>query len=276
MQKIEGRVAVVTGAASGIGRATAKQLAERGCTLAAADIDEEGLASLAEEVRASGGTLSTHTIDVADRAQMAAFPNAVVAEHGHVHIVINNAGVALGQTVEELSWEDFDWLVGINFWGVVHGCKFFLPYLEREDEAHIVNISSMFGFAGLPSQGPYCATKAAVRSFSETLHAELGNSKVGVTSVHPGGIKTKIAHNGRFQDEEGRNSAIETFERFGTEPAVVARRILRAIERNQLRVLITPESRALDFAKRVFPVGTQRLVRRFWSRSRETEAQRIR
>ena len=271
MQKIEGRVAVVTGAASGIGRATAKQLAVRGCTVAAADIDEAGLASLADELRASGRTLSTHTIDVADRAQMAAFPDVVVAAHGHVHIVINNAGVALGQTVEELSWEDFDWLVGINFWGVVHGCKFFLPYLEREDEAHIVNISSMFGFAGLPSQGPYCATKAAVRSFSETLHAELGNSKIGVTSVHPGGIKTNIAHRGRFLDEAARNSAIETFERFGSEPEVVARRIVRAIERNQLRVLITPESRVLDFAKRVFPVGTQRLVRRLWSRSRETE-----
>ena len=270
MHEFEGRVAVITGAASGIGRATAKQLAERGCAVAIADIDEAGLASLADDLRADGRSVSTHTIDVADRAQMEGFPDAVLAAHGHVHVLVNNAGVALGQTLEELSWEDFDWLVGINFWGVVHGCKFFLPYLQREDEGHIVNISSMFGFAGLPSQGPYCATKAAVRSFSETLHGELGNSKIGVTSVHPGGIKTKIAHSGRFQDEEARNGAIETFERLGTEPEVVARRILRAIERNQLRVLITPESRALDFAKRVFPVGTQRLVRRLWSRSRET------
>jgi len=172
MQKITGRVAVVTGAASGIGRATAKHMIERGCAVAAADIDAGGLATLADEVGRSGGTLSTHLVDVANRSQMAVLPERVLAEHGHVHILVNNAGVALGQTVEDLSWEDFDWLVGINFWGVVHGCKFFLPYLQREEEAHIANISSMFGFAGLPTQGPYCATKAAVRSFSETPRSE--------------------------------------------------------------------------------------------------------
>jgi NADP-dependent 3-hydroxy acid dehydrogenase YdfG len=273
MQKITGRVAVVTGAASGIGRATAKHMIERGCAVAAADIDAGGLATLADEVGRSGGTLSTHLVDVANRSQMAVLPERVLAEHGHVHILVNNAGVALGQTVEDLSWEDFDWLVGINFWGVVHGCKFFLPYLQREEEAHIANISSMFGFAGLPTQGPYCATKAAVRSFSETLHAELGNSKVGVTSVHPGGIKTNIVRHARFEDTQARDSLIESFERRGAEPEVVARRIVRAIEVNRLRLLITPESRALDFAKRVLPTGTQRLVRRLWSRSRSTQPQ---
>ena len=272
MHEFEGRVAVITGAASGIGRATAKHLAERGCAVAIADIDETGLASLADDLRADGRSVSTHTIDVANRAQMEGFPDAVLAAHGHVHVLVNNAGVALGQTLEELSWEDFDWLVGINFWGVVHGCKFFLPYLRREDEAHIVNISSMFGFAGLPTQGPYCATKAAVRSLSETLHGELGNSKVGVTSVHPGGIKTNIARNGRFDDEDAKAEFVEMFEQRGTEPAVAARRIVTAIERNQLRLLITPESRALDLAKRLLPVATHRLVRRLWSRARAGQA----
>lgn len=266
MQRIEGRVAVVTGAASGIGRATAKHLSERGCIVAAVDVDEAGLASLAEEVHATGRKLSTHRVDVANRDQMAALPDAVVAEHGAVQIVINNAGVALGQELEEVSWEDFDWLVGINFWGVVHGCRFFLPHLRQSDEGHIVNVSSMFGFAGLPSQGPYCATKAAVRSLTETLHAELGSSNVGVTSVHPGGIKTNIVRNARFDDDGDREGAIELFERFGTDPEVVARRIVRAIERSQLRLLITPEARALDFAKRLIPAGTQQIVRRFWSR----------
>jgi len=271
MRELDGRVAVITGAASGIGRATARLLAERGCAVAIADVDGAGLASLAKELEMEGRSVSTHDIDVADRAQMEAFPEAVVAAHGHVHVLVNNAGVAVGQTLEEVSWEDFDWLVNINFWGVVHGCKFFLPYLQREDEAHIVNISSMFGFAGLPTQGPYCATKAAVRSLSETLHGELGNSKVGVTSVHPGGIKTNIARNGRFDDEEAKAEFVELFEQRGTEPEVAARRIVAAIERNQLRLLITPESRALDFAKRLLPVTTQRLVRRLWSRARVGE-----
>lgn len=266
MQKIEGRVAVVTGAASGIGRATARHLIERGCSVAAADIDEDGLARLADGLSSAGGRLSTHRVDVADRAQMEAFPAAVVAEHGHVHIVVNNAGVTTGQAIGDIAWEDFDWLVGINFWGVVHGCKFFLPYLEREDEAHIVNVSSVFGFLGLPSQGPYCATKAAVRSLSETLHAELGGSKVGVTSVHPGGIKTNIVRNARYDALQGREEQIELFERFGTEPEVVARRIVRAIERSQLRLLITPETRIVDFLKRLSPAGVQRLVRRVWIR----------
>ena len=264
MQKIEGRVAVVTGAGSGIGRAVAKRLGERGCRLALVDVAADALASAAEELRRAGCTVSTHAVDVAKRDEMSRLPDAVVAEHGHVHIVVNNAGVALGQTVGELSWEDIDWLVGVNFWGVLHGCKLFLPYLLREEEGHLVNLSSMFGFAGLPTQGPYCATKAAVRSITETLHGELKGTRVGVTSVHPGGIRTNIVKNARFHDENRRDSAADLFARRGTPPEVVADRIVRAIARGKLRVVVCPEAHALDWAKRIFPVGTQRLVRRLW------------
>jgi len=266
MQRIEGRVAVVTGAASGIGRATARALAAEGCAVAACDVAEAGLAELEQELRGQGRDVSTHRVDVADRAAMAAFADAVASRHGHVHIVVNNAGVALGHSIEELSWEDFDWLVGINFWGVVHGCKSFLPLLRREDEGHIVNVSSMFGFAGLPTQGPYCATKAAVRSLSETLHAELRGSPIGVTSVHPGGIRTGIVTNSRMPDGALRQRQIEMFEKRGTPPERVARRIVRAIRRNQLRLVITPEAHLLDWAKRIAPSATQQLVARLWAR----------
>jgi NADP-dependent 3-hydroxy acid dehydrogenase YdfG len=266
MQRVEGRVAVVTGAASGIGRETAKLLARRGCRVAIADVDEAGLDELARELGEAGRPCTRHVVDVADRERMAAFADEVVSEHGAVHILVNNAGVALGDSLEELSWADLDWLIGINFRGVVHGCKFFLPHLRAQDEAHIVNLSSMFGFGGLPSQGPYCASKAAVRSISETLYGELAGSKVGITSVHPGGVRTNIVNNARFRVSQGRDRAAEIFERRGKPPEEVATRIVRAIERNQLRLVICPEAHVFDWAKRLLPVTTQRLVRRLWPR----------
>lgn len=257
---------MVTGAASGIGRATAKLLASRGCRVAVADVAEPGLDGLCAELRDAGRPFSRHVVDVADRVRMAAFADEVVAEHEEIHIVVNNAGVALGDTIEELRWEDFDWLVGVNFWGVVHGCRFFLPHLRRVDEAHIVNVSSMFAFGGLPRQGPYCATKAAVRSLSETLHGELAGTRIGVTSVHPGGIRTNIVANARFGDAEGQSRAAEWFERRGRPPGDVAKRIVRAIERDQLRLVVCPEAHLFDWGKRLLPVTTQRIVRRLWSR----------
>jgi NAD(P)-dependent dehydrogenase (short-subunit alcohol dehydrogenase family) len=202
MRKIEGRVAVVTGAASGIGRATALALARAGCDLALVDVDEVGAAETARAVEGLGRVASLHVADVANKDRMHAVPEEVAARHKHVHILVNNAGVGVSGTLENHSLDDYEWIVGINFWGVVHGCKFFIPYLKREEEGHIVNLSSVFGLIGLPGFGAYCATKFAVRGFSESLWAEMRQYNIGVTSVHPGGVNTDIVRNGRVANDD--------------------------------------------------------------------------
>src|SRR5687767_1447007 len=183
MKRLEGRVAVVTGAASGIGRALALALAEKGCALALVDLNESGLEDTASAVRALGRKVSLHVADVADRARMERLPGEVVAEHGHVHVLVNNAGVSVSGNLVDQSLDDFAWLMGINFWGVVYGCKLFLPQLLAEDEAHIVNVSSMFGLIGIPTQISYNAAKYAVRGISDALQSELAGTRVGVTCV---------------------------------------------------------------------------------------------
>ena len=267
MKDLRGRVAVVTGAASGIGRALAVRLAEKGCHLALVDVNEAGLAEVSDLVRWSGKTVSVHVADVSNRDRMAALPGEILAIHGRVHVLVNNAGVAVGATLAEHDLDDFEWIVGINFWGVVYGCKFFLPHLEEQDEAHIVNVSSMFGFLGLPGQGAYCATKAAVRALSESLWTELAHTGVKVTSVHPGGIRTNIASSSRTLDEQAKLDAMRLFDRWGTPPEVAADRIVRAIERGQERLLICPEAYVSDVLKRLFPVRTHRLITWAFQRS---------
>lgn len=271
MRRLEGRVAVVTGAGSGIGRATAVLLAERGCALALVDLDEASLAETARLVQAGDRKVSLHVADVADRARMEHLPGEVLSEHGHVHILMNNAGVSVIGTLLEQRLDDFHWLMGINFWGVVYGCKLFLPFLLAEDEAQIVNISSMFGFIGIPSQISYNASKYAVRGFSEALSSELSGTNVGVTCVHPGGIRTNVVRASRISTDDDvaeKQRTIESFERFAHSPEKAARKIVRGIERNQARVRIGPEAYLTDWLKRLFPVSTQRLVGWGWRRSR--------
>ena len=271
MRVLEGRVAVVTGAGSGIGRATSVVLAGRGCALALVDLNEAGLSGTANLVRALGRKVSVHVADVADRARMERLPGEVLADHGHVHILVNNAGVSVIGTLLEQSLDDFAWLIGINFWGVVYGCKFFLPHLLREDEAQIVNISSMFGFIGIPSQISYNASKYAVRGFSEALSSELSGTRVGVTCVHPGGIRTNVVRSSRVsseRDADEQRQTIALFERRAHSPEKAARKIVRAIERNQARVRIGPEAYLTDWLKRLFPVSTQRFVGWSWRRRR--------
>lgn len=260
MQRFEQRVAVVTGGGSGIGRATSELLARKGCDLALVDVNEAGMDETAERVRAAGRKASLHRTDVSERAQMEALPEQVLTEHGHVHIMMNNAGVGLTGTLEETSVADFEWILGINFWGVIYGCKFFLPHLRREDEAHIVNVSSMLAFMGLPAQSAYAATKSAVRGVTEALYAELSDTRIGVTGAFPGATRTNIVRASRFPDEEQKQRIAERVERAAIPPERAARKIVRAIERNKLRVIIGPDAYAMEWIKRVSPVLPHRAI----------------
>jgi NAD(P)-dependent dehydrogenase (short-subunit alcohol dehydrogenase family) len=276
MRELRGKVAVVTGAASGIGRALCELLAEKGCLLALVDVNASGLEETARSLRERGGLAQTFLADVSDRERMRRLPDEVVEAFGAVHILVNNAGVSVGATFAEHSMEDLDWILGINLGGVLHGCKFFLPHLERQDEAHIVNLSSMFGFLGFAGQSSYCITKAGVRALSEALWTELADTPVRVTSVHPGGIRTNIIRTARIADEEGRLKGIEQLERWGHSPEKTARKIVRAIERNRPRVLIGAEASLLEWAKRAFPVGIHKLLTAIYLRSPSTERARRR
>ncbi len=263
MEKLKGRVAVITGAASGIGRATSIALAERGCDIALVDIDSQGLEESAALVRTAGTRVSTHLADVSDKEHMQQLPEDVIAEHGHVHILVNNAGVSIAQSFADQSIEDIEWIVGINLWGVIYGCKFFLPYLKREDEGHIVNISSMFGIAAVAGQGSYGATKFAVRGLSEALYAELSSAKIGVSCIHPGTIKTNIIQSCRGMSGARQLDIQRKFNRIGISPDRVAQKIVRALRSGQLCVRVSPETYVLDWLKRFFPVSIHKLIALF-------------
>ena len=267
METFVGRVAVVTGAGSGIGRAVSVLLAERGCDLALVDISPARLAETAQVVEALGRRASTHVADVADRAQVEALPDAVREVHGGCNILVNNAGVTSAGAFEDEAPEDLEWIVGINAWGVVHGCAAFLPMLREADEAHIVNLSSMVGLLGLPHNAAYSLTKGAVRGFTEALRAELVTTKIGVTAVFPGAIRTNITANARGAESErlaklGRSRLAPLALR---PPSAVAARIVRAIERDRARVVVGPDAHLVDLASRVLP-GRSGLVGRLTSR----------
>ena len=209
-----------------------------------------------------GATASVHVADVADPERVRTLPDEVVAEHGGVHIVVNNAGVSVLKTFADHSLEDLQWLLGINLMGVVHGCHFFLPRLLEADEAHIVNISSMFGFVGVPGQSSYCASKFAVRGLTESLWAELRDTSVGVTSIHPGGIATNIFETIRVNEESQRAQMQETFEKHGHPPEEVAQAILRGIEEDRLRVIVGREAFVFEWLKRLLPVTSNKILSR--------------
>jgi NAD(P)-dependent dehydrogenase (short-subunit alcohol dehydrogenase family) len=267
MRDLNGKVAAVTGAGSGIGRATAIELAKAGCHVAISDIAPEGLEKTAESCRAHGVNVTTAGLDVADRDAIYAWAEQVVADHGGVNIVVNNAGVALTAPVAEMTDESFEWLFAINFWGVVHGTRAFLPHLRAAGEAHVVNISSLFGLVGIPTQSAYCAAKFAVRGFTESLRMELAGTGVGVTSVHPGGIRTNIARAARFEGTgsiggaRSQEEAAAAFDKVArTSPARAAKRIVLAIRKDRGRLPIGLDAYALALLQRVAPAGYQRFV----------------
>ena len=263
MLKLAGRTAVVTGAAGGIGRGIALALARRGCHVALADIDEAALARTTAEIAGQESArslrVSHYRLDVANRAAVAALPAQVMAAHGAVDILVNNAGVALGGTFLESAETDFDWLLGINFWGVVQMTRAFLPLLSNSEEARIVNVSSLFGLIAPPGQTAYAASKFAVRGFSESLRHELADTRIGVTVVHPGGIATSIAKNARMpaslsDDEAAKRRTF--FDSFLTMPPETAGEIIvRGVERRKARILVGSDAKYAALVERLMPVS---------------------
>jgi NAD(P)-dependent dehydrogenase (short-subunit alcohol dehydrogenase family) len=266
--RVEGRTAVITGAASGIGRGTALALARRGCNLALADLNEEGLAETAALAGEHGVEISRHRLDVASREAVAAFPAAVLAAHGRADLLFNNAGVAIGGTFEQVAEQDFDWLMEINFFGVVRMTRAFLPLLKCSDSARIINISSIFGIIAPPGQTAYSASKFAVRAFSESLRRELEaeGAKVGVTVVHPGGVATSIAKNARPPrgvNDIDLEAQKERFDKFLRMPPVRAGEIIvSGVEKERPRIIVGNDARFMAAVERIAPVSYWKLLGR--------------
>ena len=269
MKSFQNKVAAITGAGSGIGRALAIDLAGRGCALALSDVNAKGLAETAKACEAKAVKVTSTRVDVASRQAIYDWAEATSAAHGQVNLVFNNAGVALGAGVDGMKDEDFRWIMDINFWGVVHGTQAFLPHLKASGEGHVINISSVFGIIGVPSQSAYNASKFAVRGFTEALRMELDLTPCGVSStcVHPGGIKTNIARAARFDDnmkaligQDAAQGKSEFEKMFITTPESAAATILRGVRRDARRVLIGPDAVAIDLMQRLLPTGYQKLL----------------
>ncbi len=266
MKTLQDKVVVITGAGSGIGRATAMRCAGLGARLALSDIDAAGLAETAGRC---AGSVHATKVDVGARDEIYAWAERVKRDVGPTDVLINNAGVSLSQTIAEMRDEDFEWLMNINFWGVTHGTKAFLPQLLSRPEAHVVNLSSVFGIIAVPTQAAYNASKFAVRGYTEALRQELRATKVRVTCVHPGGIKTNIVKNGRhFADPSGKVADLDTmahdFEREARTTADEAgRQIVDAVLRERPRLLIGLDAVIIDRMQRMFPESYDKVIAKF-------------
>lgn len=273
MKGFKGKVAALTGAGSGMGRSLAIELARRGCELALSDINEIGLVETMHACVAYGVRVTTQRLDVADRAAVFAWAAQAAETHGRINLIFNNAGVALAVPAETAKIEDFEWIMGINFWGVVHGTQAFLPYLRASGDGHVINTSSLFGLIAMPTQSTYNASKFAVRGYTEALRMELEieGAPVSATCVHPGGVATNIATASRVDDsikaltgqdaDAHRRQANRLIN--GTQPDDAARQILAGVERNARRVLIGQDAKRVDLIARLLGSGYQRYVLRF-------------
>ncbi|MCC0002612.1 MAG: SDR family NAD(P)-dependent oxidoreductase [Methylobacteriaceae bacterium] len=272
---VRDKVAVVTGAGGGIGRALALELARRGASLALTDRDSQTLSAAVEACRMAGADVSEYVFDMAEPAAIAALPDNVLARHGQVDLLVNNAGVALAGTFDQIGLDDFEWLMAINFWGPVRMCKAFLPALKARPAAHVVNISSLFGLIAPAGQTAYCASKFGLRGFSESLRHELDGTGIGLTVVHPGGVRTSIAHSARFPKGVNSGELAAQLEKFNafltTDPKDAAKAILDGVDRRAPRVLIGADAKRGDILQRLMPGTYWKIMKRGLERAMNKE-----
>jgi short-subunit dehydrogenase len=264
MSSFEGKVAVITGAGSGIGRALALNLAQKGAKLAISDVDVDGLAETVRQVQALGAHVKSDRLDVAEREAVLAYADAVVAHFGKVNQVYNNAGIAYNGNVDKSDFKDIERIMDVDFWGVVNGTKAFLPQVIASGDGHIVNISSLFGLIAVPGQSAYNAAKFAVRGFTEALREEMLVAKlpVKVTCVHPGGIKTAVARNATVAEGEDLQTFAEFFDKRLAihSPEMAARTIINGVAKGHARVVVGFEAKAVDVLARIMGPSYQRIV----------------
>ena len=264
MNPFEAKVAVITGAGSGIGRALAVNLAEKGAKLALSDIDTEGLAETVSQAEALGAEVKSDRLNVAEREAVLDYAEAVVAHFGEVHQVYNNAGIAYNGDVENSEFKDIERIIDVDFWGVVNGTKAFLPHVIASGDGHIINISSLFGLIAVPGQSAYNAAKFAVRGFTEALHQEMLVAKhpVKVTCVHPGGIKTAVARNATVANDQNAQTFAEFFDKRLAihSPEMAAETIIDGVRKGRARVVIGWEAKALDVLARIIGPSYQRII----------------
>ena len=268
MKNFNNKVAAITGAGSGIGQQLAVLLAKQGCHLALSDVNEQGLLKTLELIKDTGVRATLDKVNVANLEEVSAWAEKVEQDHGSINMIFNNAGVALGSTVEGASYDELEWIVGINFWGVVYGTKEFLPRIKKTGDGHVVNISSLFGLTAQPTQSAYNATKFAVRGFTESLRQELDIENCGVSAlcVHPGGIRTNIANAAKMNDSlralgmSPEKSARSFNKLLRCPPEEAARQILEAVQNDKRRLLIGNDAKAIDLIQRILPTGYQKVT----------------
>lgn len=280
MKTLRSKVVAITGAGSGIGRATAIAMARQGARVSVSDVDQQGLDETVQFCEAEGAECLGTVLDVSQREAVYAWAEATQKHFNQVNVIMNNAGVSLAGVVEDLDYGDFEWIMGINFWGVVYGTKAFLPLLRQSGEGHIVNVSSLFGLMGMPATSAYNASKFAVRGFTESLSAELliEGAPVAVTSVHPGGIDTNIARRGRIVPNRkwgliSNEQSGKDFKKLArTRPDEAARQIVNAILNNRRRLLIGADAKLFDRMQRLIPARYQSIVKQVVKRQRYAKA----